>query len=127
MKPRKKGYSLIEVIITLSLSISILLGFIQVIAQATDLKNKTDLLNQMTFVLINRLEKLRSLNLDQDEFLIENEEVIEDLSSRKKFSCRWRIIPEAAEAHRIEIEVSSLSNQRRKIRATLWIVSILGF
>lgn len=127
MKTKRKAYSLIEVIITLSLSLSILLGFIQVIAQAANLKNKTDRLNQMTFLLLNRLEEIRCVSPEKVGFLKENEEEIEDLTSGEKYLCRWKFIPEASEAHRIEIEVFSLAHPGRKVRATLWIISILGF
>jgi hypothetical protein len=127
MKTERKAYSLIEVIITLSLSLSILIGFIQVIAQAANLKNKTDSLNQMTFLLLNRLEEIRGLSPEKAGFLKENEEEITDLTSGEKYLCHWKFIPEASQAYRIEIEVFPLANPGRKVRATLWVISILGF
>lgn len=127
MKTKRTGQSLVEVLITLFLTISIFTGFSQVITHAAKLKNKTDQINQMTFLLINRLEELRSTSLAQTEFLIENEEIIGGALPDEKFLCRWKFIPEAPQARRIEMEIISLINPNRKIRATLWVTSILGF
>lgn len=127
MKTKRNGQSLVEVIITLFLTISIFTGFSQVIAHAAKLKNKTDQTNQMTFMLINRLEELRGLSPAQTEFLIENEEIIRGVSPKENFLCRWKLIPESPLARRIEIEIISLIDPDRKARATLWLTSILGF
>lgn len=127
MKIKRKGLSLVEVIITLFLTISILTGFSQLIAQAAKLKNKTDQTNQMIFLLINRLEELRSRSPAQSEFLIENEEIIRGLSPSENFLCRWKFIPESPLARRIEIEIVSLADPNRKARATLWLTPLLGF
>lgn len=127
MKTLRNGQSLIEVIITLFLVISIFTGFSQLIIQAAKIKTKIDRINQMTFLLINRLEELRSISLAQTKFLIENEEILRGVSPVEKYICRWKFIPEAPLASRIEIEVASLTYPNQKIRATLWLASILGF
>ncbi len=127
MKIRRNGQGLIEVIITLFLTISIFTGFSQLIIQAAQLKNKTDRINQMTCLLINQLEELRSQAFAQTNFFNENKEILEGLLPGEKFICRWKFIPEAPAAGRIEIEVASLTHPNQKVRASLWLTSILGF
>lgn len=127
MKTPKPGYSLVEVTITLALIVSIMTGVIQTMAQASKVKRKVDQLNWLTFYMINFLEDLRSSDLSQVKFLIENQNEIIDPTSGEKFSCQWQIIPESPQAYRVEVQVKSEAHREKKLEVTLWLLPLLGF
>ena len=127
MRYKTTGFSLIEVLLTFCLLILILMGTMQLLAQAARLKEKTDLLAQMTAYLVNRLEELKSLPPDSPERQGDHYEEFEDSSAKYKLGCYWRQVQEASQAWRLEIEVSSLQPQGHKVQATLWTTSLLGF
>lgn len=122
----KSGYSLIEVLLTLFLLTLILVGTLQLLAQATTTKLKADLIVSMASLLSNRLEELRRLPGAGPEAQGQYQEEIK-AGQRQTFVCRWRLIQESAEAWRIEIEVSPLGQAEKRVEATLWIVPFLGF
>ncbi len=122
----KSGYSLIEVLLTLFLLTLILVGTLQLLAQATTTKLKADLIVSMASLLSNRLEELRRLPGAAPEAQGQYQEEIK-AGQRQTFVCRWRLIQESAEAWRIEIEVSPLGQAEKRVEATLWIVPFLGF
>lgn len=126
MRKTKGGYSLIDVLLTLFLLTLILVGTLQLLAQATMTKLKADSIATMAALLSNRLEELRLL---PPRTLEEAGQFQEEITAthHQTFVCRWRSIRESAQAWRLEIEVTPLGQPDKRVEASLWIIPSLGF
>lgn len=126
MKKTKSGYSLIDVLLTLFLLTLILVGTLQLFAQAITIKLKADSIVAMASLLSNRLEELRMIALNPPEKAGQFQEEIM-ATHHQTFVCRWRLIRESAQAWRLEIKVNPLGQADKGVEASLWIIPSLGF
>jgi prepilin-type N-terminal cleavage/methylation domain-containing protein len=92
MKMKKKGFSLIELLISSSLILFLIVGAAQLLGLSLAAKRNADFLFRAARLASSRLESLKSLPHDSPDLRAgAHEEVVIDPSSPETFRIAWRV------------------------------------
>ncbi len=124
----RRGFGLIETLITLSLSVFFIAGTGQLLFQSLRLHQKCESEAGTVRAAISSLEYLRSLPFDHRELEEgDHEDWITEPDTVQRIRRRWRIEGLNPEAKRVEIEVSMEGSRSRALRLLMHISKDLGF
>ena len=124
----RRGFGLIETLITLSLSVFFIAGTGQLLFQSLRLHQKCEAEAETVRVGSSSLEYLRSLPFDHEELQAgDHEDWLTEPGTAQRIRRRWRVADIAPEAKQVEIEVSLEGGRSRGLRLLLHISKDLGF
>jgi prepilin-type N-terminal cleavage/methylation domain-containing protein len=122
------GFSLIELLIAMSITSILILGTAQLTLYSIHLKRKSDCLVRAAELASTTLEHFKSLPYDSMELEdAEYEESIEDERSNHLFFQGWTIRRVSASLKKIEVDCFAKNYPRKKMRAALFFSKELGF
>lgn len=125
---KDNGFSMIELLIAMSIISIFILGTTQLTLHSIHLKQKSDCLVRAAEFTSAAFEHFKSLPYDSAELEdVENEETIEDERSNNLFHRCWTIRKISTSLKRIEVDCFARNHPRKKIRATLILSRELGF
>jgi prepilin-type N-terminal cleavage/methylation domain-containing protein len=125
---KRSGFSMIELLIAMSITSIFILGTAQLTLHSIHLKRKSDCLVRASELASTRLEHFKSLPFDSMDLEdTEYEETIQDERSNHLFFRGWTIRRIASSMKRIEVDCFAQNYPRKRIRAALLISRELGF
>lgn len=125
---RRRGFGLIETLITLSLSVFFIAGTGQLLFQSVRLHKKCEAEARTVRVATSWLEYLRSLPFDREELKAgAHEDWVTGPGEAVRIRREWTVEDAAPEAKRVEIEASVEDGRCRALRLLLIISKDLGF
>jgi Tfp pilus assembly protein PilV len=129
LKEKKKdGFSMIDLLIAMSITSVLILGTAQMTLHSFHLKHKSDCLVRAAELASTALEHFKSLPFESTELEeIDYEESIPDERSDHLFLRGWTIRSASASLKRIEMECYAKNHPRKKMRAVLFLSRELGF
>jgi len=129
LKEKKgSGFSMIELLITMSITSILILGTAQLTLYSIHLKRKSDCLVRAAELASATLEHFKSLPYDSMELEdAEYEENLEDERSNHLFFRGWTIRRVSASLKRIEMDCFAKNHPRKKMRVALFFSRELGF
>jgi hypothetical protein len=124
----RRGFGLIETLITLSLSVFFIAGTGQLLFQSLRLHQKCEDEARTVRAASSFLEYLRSLPFDLEELEEgDHEDWVTEPGTAQRLRRRWRVADISPEAKQVEIEVSLEGGRSRSLRLLLHISKDLGF
>jgi prepilin-type N-terminal cleavage/methylation domain-containing protein len=125
---KRSGFSMIELLIAMSITSILILGTAQLTLHSIHLKRKSDCLVRAAELASTTLEHFKSLPYDSMALEdAEYDESIEDERSNHLFFRGWTIQRVSASLKRIEVDCFAKNYPRKKMRAALFISRELGF
>jgi len=122
------GFSMIELLIAMSITSILILGTAQLTLHSIHLKRKSDCLVRAAELASTTLEHFKSLPYDSMELEdAEYEESIEDERTNHLFFRSWTIRRVSASLKKIEVDCFAKNYPRKKMRAALFFSRELGF
>lgn len=125
---KENGFSMIELLIAMSITSIFILGTAQLVLHSIHLKRKSDCLVRAAELASTALERFKSLPYDSME--LENTdyaETIQDERSSHLFFRGWTIRRVTASLKRIEMDCFAQNYPRKRIRTALFLSRELGF
>jgi len=127
-KTKGSGFSMIELLIAMSITSILILGTAQLTLHSIHLKRKSDCLVRAAELASTTLEHFKSLPYDSMELEdSEYEETIEDGRSNHLFFRGWTIRRISTSLKRIEVDCFAKNHPRKRMRAALFFSRELGF
>ena len=127
-KRKKSGFSMIELLITMSITSIFILGTAQLTLHSIHLKQKSDCLVRAAELASTALEHFKSLPHDSTELEdTDFDEILRDERSRHQFCRGWAIRKVSASLKRIEVDCYAQNHPRKRTRAALLLSKDLGF
>jgi prepilin-type N-terminal cleavage/methylation domain-containing protein len=125
---RPRGFSMIELLIAMSITSILILGTAQLTLHSIHLKHKSDCLVRAAELASTTLEHFKSLPYDSMELEdSEYEETIEDERLNHLFHRGWKIQGVSVHKKRIEVDCFAKNHPRKGMRAVLYLSQTLGF
>jgi prepilin-type N-terminal cleavage/methylation domain-containing protein len=125
---RPRGFSMIELLIAMSITSVLILGTAQLTLHSIHLKHKSDCLVRAAELASTTLEYFKSLPYNSMELEdSEYEETIEDERLNHLFLRGWKIQGVSARKKRIEVDCSAKNHPRKRMRTVLYLSQTLGF
>jgi prepilin-type N-terminal cleavage/methylation domain-containing protein len=125
---KKRGFSLIEVLISMTLALLLLVGTAELITLSIWAKRKGDTTSGLAQSLSARLEGLKSLSFGSDGLRPgEYSETVRDEAGRGLFLQEWTVEDAGERMIRVRIRVSPAGRPHPGAAATLWISKDVGF
>jgi len=125
---KKPGFSLIEVLVSMTLALILLLGTAELITLSIWAKRRGDTTSGLTQALTARLEGLKSLSFASDGLRPgEYSETVRDEAGRGFFLHEWTVEDAGERMKRVRIRVSPAGRPQSGASVTLWISKDLGF
>ena len=125
---RRKGFSLIETLISLGLSVYFITATGQLLVQGLRLKQRSESDLRTAELASAHLEHLRSLPFDDPELTAgEYEDWVEDRDPERRYRRCWSIEDATDEAKNVEVEISAEDIRVRPARLRLILRRDLGF
>jgi prepilin-type N-terminal cleavage/methylation domain-containing protein len=122
------GFSMIELLIAMSITSILILGTAQLTLHSIHLKRKSDCLVRAAELASTTLEHYKSLPYGSMELEdAEYEESIEDERSNHLFFRGWTIRRVSASLKKIEVDCFAKNHPRKKMRVALFFSRELGF
>jgi prepilin-type N-terminal cleavage/methylation domain-containing protein len=124
----RSGFSMIELLIAMSIMSLFILGTAQLTLHSIHLKRKSDCLVRAAELASTALEHFKSLPYDSMELEDgDGEEIINDERSNHLFLRGWTIRRASASLKRIAMDCYAKNHPRKRIRAILVLSRELGF
>lgn len=125
---KSDGFSLIELLVAMSIISIFILGTAQLTLHSIHLKLKSDCLVKSAEFASASLERFKSLPYDSQELEdSEYEEAIEDDRTNQFFYRRWKIRRDSASLKRIEVDCYAKNHPRKRTHVVLLLSRELGF
>jgi prepilin-type N-terminal cleavage/methylation domain-containing protein len=122
------GFSMIELLIAMSITSVFILGTAQLTLHSTHLKQKSDCLVRAAELASTALERFKSLPYDSMELEdTDYEETIQDERSSHLFFRGWTIRRVSASMKRIEVDCFAQNHPRKRMQVALFLSRELGF
>jgi len=125
---KRQGFSLIEVLVAMTLALVLLLGTAELITLSVYAKRRGDTASGLAQALATRLEGLKSLSFGSDglrpgEYL----ETVRDEAGRGLFLHEWTVEDAGERMKRVRVTVSPAGRPESGASVTLWVSKDLGF
>jgi len=127
MPGNKRGFSLIEILISFALTVTLVFGMIQLTLHALFVKKRSERRLVSAELSAAKLEQLKSLPFDRLETHQDFEEDVDIRNPREIFHREWRILPVEDGIKKIEINCYSLSHVPTRTKMVLYVSEELGF
>jgi prepilin-type N-terminal cleavage/methylation domain-containing protein len=125
---KKKGFSLIELLISMSLIFFLLTGMAQLIILSCAAKKKAEFHLTAASLACSKLEYLKSLPFESPELEQgRHAESVKDSLSAEVLLREWRVLDLAEDMKKIVLKVSSPNNRNKEATFVLLINRKLGF
>jgi len=125
---RERGFSLIEVLVSMTLALVLLIGTAELVSLSIWAKRKGDTTSGLTQSLTARLEGLKSLCFGSGGLLAgDYSETVSDGAGRGVFLHEWTVEDTGGRMTRVRIRVSPAGRPQSGASATLWISKDVGF
>jgi prepilin-type N-terminal cleavage/methylation domain-containing protein len=122
------GFSMIELLIAMSITSVFILGTAQLTLHSIHLKRKSDCLVRAAELASTALEHLKSFPYDSMELEDDDhQEIIKDERSNHLFLRGWMIREASASLKKIEMDCYPENHPRKRIRVVLVLSRELGF
>jgi prepilin-type N-terminal cleavage/methylation domain-containing protein len=124
----RSGFSMIELLIAMSITSIFILGTAQLTLHSIHLKHKSDCLVRAAELASATLEHIKSFPYDSMELEDDDhQEIIHDERSNHLFLRGWTIRRASASLKRIEMNCYAKNHPRKRIRTVLVLSRELGF
>jgi len=124
----RRGFSLIEVLITLALVSFLLTGMAGLLLRSIQAKKAADEHLQRAGLLSSKLESFKSLSFESEGLRAgEYQEEIEGAPGEATALAEWRIEDRGFNSKRIDLRIALQSRLERRLRAVLLVSGFLGF
>lgn len=125
---KKQGFSLVEVLVSMTLALVLVLGTAELITLSVWAKRKGDTTSGLAQSLTTRLEGLKSLSFSSDGLRPgEYSESVRDEAGRGIFLHEWTVEDAGERMKRVRLTVSLAGRPGSGASVTLWISKDLGF
>jgi prepilin-type N-terminal cleavage/methylation domain-containing protein len=125
---KESGFSMIELLVAMSITSIFILGTAQLILHSIHLKRKSDCLVRAAELASAALENFKSLPHDSTELEDHKfEETIQDERSNHLFIRDWTIQRVTPSLKKIEVNCFAENHPRKRMRALLYLSRELGF
>jgi prepilin-type N-terminal cleavage/methylation domain-containing protein len=125
---KERGFSLIEVLVSMTLALVLLVGTAELVTLSIWAKRKGDTTSGLTQSLIARLEGLKSLCFGSGGLLPgDYSETVRDGAGRGVFLHEWTAEDIGERMTRVRIRVSPAGRPQSGASAILWISKDVGF
>ena len=125
---KRGGFTLVEVLISFSIIMLLVLGIAQLITYSIFIKRKSDLSLKSAELAAAKLEYLKSLPFESQELIEgQNEEKIKEEKPNGIYRREWDIQNISDHLKKIEIECFAQAYPRKKIRLVLFLSKQLDF
>ncbi len=122
------GYSLIELLVAMSITSILILGTVQLTLHSIHLKHKSDCLVRAAELASMALEHFKSFSYDSPELEdADYEEIIKDDRSNHQFFRDMTIRTVSVSLKRVEVECFAKNYPRKRMRTVLLLSRELGF
>jgi len=127
MKPKQKGLTLIEVMISLSIFAVLILGTSQLMIHSLIVQERCQ--NRLTSLELatNKIEIFKSLSFDHPDLNRNSHEEIIETRNKKKFSLSTTIQDISPDMKRIIVSCSRHNKKDKEIRLAVYISREMGF
>jgi Tfp pilus assembly protein PilV len=124
----KKGFSLIELLISFLIIMFLVLGIFQLVLQSMDIRKRSSAMAGSAELAAAKLEYLKTLSFEDPELKEGSySEFIEGSGRHKRFQRAWEIEDISIEMKRVELECFSTICPQKKINLVLLLSRELGF
>jgi Tfp pilus assembly protein PilV len=125
---RKRGFSLLEFLISFTLLTFVITATAQVIIHSLFAKRKAEINSKIAELAVLKLEYFKSLPYEGEELNeSQKRESLKDNASLESYTISWKIQDISSNMKKAEIEVSSQAESEKKVRLVLFISRELGF
>ncbi len=125
---KNHGFTLVEVLISASIVILLLMGLTQLIIHSLLVKRLSDYRINSAVLASSKLEYFKSLPFESDNLKEGcDEESVKEASLNIAYHREWEIQEISSSMKKIEMECFCEHNPKRKIRLILYICKELGF
>ncbi|MGA2361506.1 MAG: prepilin-type N-terminal cleavage/methylation domain-containing protein [Candidatus Aminicenantales bacterium] len=125
---KRQGFSLIEVLVSMTLALVLLLGTAELITLSVWAKRRGDTTSGLAHSLTTRLEGLKSLSFESDGLRPgEYSEAVRDEAGRGLFLHEWTVEDAGERMKRVRVTVCPAGRPGSGASVTLWISKDLGF
>jgi len=125
---QEKGFSLIEVCISMALIAFFMTGTVELIVQALRVKKQAETNIKEASFLVAKLEGLKSLPYESDELQAGSwSDSVQDAASQETFRREWEVEDVTTEIKSIAFEIYSENKPQKKTRLFLLLSRELGF
>jgi Tfp pilus assembly protein FimT len=127
MKTQTRGFSLIDLLVSMTVTSLLIMGMAQLMCHAILIKRKTDCSVRAAELACNKIEHLRTAAWSGEIPETAHSEELKDERVDHIFLRQWSIHDVAMETKQIELECFALNYPRKKTRLTLILSPDLGF
>ena len=125
---RKRGFSLLEFLISFTLLTFVITATAQVIIHSFFAKRRAEINSKITELAALKLEYFKSLPYESEQLSEgQKSESLKSAAPLQTCTITWKIQDISSNLKKAEIEVSSLTEPQKKIRLVLFISRALGF
>lgn len=122
------GFTLIEVLISFSLTIFLLMGMGQLILYSLKVKTRTDCGLTSTLLASSKLTAFQSLAFENRELMEDfKEERVKEERTHKKYLVQWKIQDVDSTLKKIEITCTPENHTQKKAQLVLYLCKELRF
>jgi len=126
-RKRSKGFSLIDLLVSMTLTSFLIMGMAQLMCHSILIKRKTDCSLRAAELASLKIEHLRTAVLSGDIPDTSQTEELEDDRANQTFLRKWSIQDVSPEEKKIEMHCYALNYPRKTTRVTLILSTELGF
>jgi hypothetical protein len=125
---KKAGFSLLEVLITMSLGFTLIVGAAELVSFSLWAKRRGDMASGMAHALAARLETLKTLPFDAEGLRLgDYSETVEDDLSKTSFYEEWTVEEAGERLKKVRIRISPADRPGGGTALVLYISKDLGF